>query len=110
MGPVISWCILFLVITLTALAQVCLRADNRADFQTVFPLKFIGLGMLGLVSILMVVALQGLPLKIVMAWSGLTFVLVPLAARLFLKERLTRQTVLASIMILVGIAVFSAAG
>ncbi|MFT5438700.1 MAG: multidrug transporter EmrE-like cation transporter [Alphaproteobacteria bacterium] len=105
-----SWYALFVAITLTAVAQVLLKAGSRPDSPAGFPLKLLGLGTLGIVTILMVLAMQGLPLRTVTAWTGLTFVLVPLAARLFLKERLSRRTMLASVVIVIGIVLFSSGG
>jgi len=58
-------------------------------------------------TLLMVLALQGLPLKTVVAWNALTFLLTPAAGAVLLREKLNARVLTAGGMIMVGILIFS---
>ena len=60
--------------------------------------------------LLMVFALQAIYLKTVIALNALTFVAMPLAAKMFLGEELTKRGIIASIVIVTGIVIFLSGG
>ena len=62
------------------------------------------------VTVLVVFALQAILLKTVIALNALTFVTMPLAAKMFLGEDFTKRGIIASIVIVVGIVVFLSGG
>jgi len=105
-----NYAALVMAILMTIGSQILLKigASNPRGSFNIFTL--FGLAMFGLVTVLMVYALQAIFLKTVIALNALTFVGMPLAARVFLGEKLTRQGLIASLVIVVGIAIFLSGG
>lgn len=98
-------------ITLTSASQLLLRTgairSRNSIMGMVNPWTAGGCTILALVTVLMVFCLQEIPLRTVVAWNSLTFILTLLAARLFLKEPLTRRKVASTILVVCGIVVFT---
>lgn len=101
---------MLLGIVLTASAQILLKRGAVAGASLLGsllnPFTLFGYAVFGLVTILAVYAMQAIELKIVTAWTGLTYLLVIVAARLLLQERLTRARIFGSLLIVSGIIVF----
>lgn len=102
---------LALSIVLTAVSQLLLRsgARNRKGFLASFlhPKTISGYGLFLVVTLLTTYSMRVLHLRTVTAWSSLAYVIVPFSAAVFLKENLDRRTIAGSILIALGILVFS---
>jgi len=98
-------------VVLTACAQLLLKmgAAGKPTFSASFANRrtVSGYAILGIVTVLVVYALQGLELKVVTAFMSLTYLLVSISAWLFLREELTPNRVLGCLLIMAGIVVFS---
>ncbi len=98
-------------IAITPLSQVLLRfgaKDSKTTLGAVLNFKTVlGYGMFGVVVLLIIFAMQTIPLRTVTAWDSLAYVLTPLAARLLLKDPLTAKTFLGAVVIMLGILVFT---
>jgi undecaprenyl phosphate-alpha-L-ara4N flippase subunit ArnE len=97
---------LFTAILMTVGSQVTLKIGANRPRGSVNIITLTGLAMLGMVTVLMVFVLQAIFLKTVIALNALTFVAMPLAAKVFLGEEMTRRGIMGSIVIVIGIIVF----
>jgi drug/metabolite transporter (DMT)-like permease len=98
-------------ILITPFSQVLLRLgakNSTSAFGAVMNLKtLLGYAMFGAVAVLVVYALQSIPLQTVTAWDSLAYVLTPLAARWLLKDPLTIKVFVGTAVIMLGILVFN---
>lgn len=96
---------------ITPFSQVLLRLgakDSKTAIGAVMNLKtLLGYGMFGVVVVLIIYALQTIPLRTVTAWDSLAYVSTPLAARLLLKDPLTTRIFAGAVVIVLGILVFN---
>ena len=69
-----------------------------------FPLVA-ALGIYGVATLMWLVVLTRLPLSVAFPFYGLTFLLVPLLAWLFLGEPLRIQTLVGGVVIIIGVAI-----
>ena len=56
---------------------------------------------------LMIYAMQAIPFRTVIAWNSLTYILTPIAARVFAKDPYSKRMALGSVVIATGILIFS---
>ena len=102
---------LVLSIVLTTLAQVLLRfgARNKSGAMTsVFNLHALSAyALLLIVVLLMMYAMQQVPLKTAITWVSTCYILIPLAAHWLLKEPLTSRMLAGGGLIVLGIVIFS---
>jgi len=98
-------------IAITPFSQVLLRLgakDSKSMLGAVMNLKtLLGYGTFVVVVVLVIYALQTIPLRTVTAWDSLAYVLTPLAARLLLKDPLTTRIFVGALVIMLGILVFN---
>ena len=98
-------------IVITAFSQVMIRlgAMNKARaIASILNVKTaLGYGMFVIVVLLMIFAMQEIPLRTAIAWNSLTYVLTPLAARWLLKDPLNPRMLVGSGVIMLGVVVFS---
>ena len=69
-----------------------------------FPLVA-ALGIYGVATLMWLVVLTRLPLSVAFPFYGLTFLLVPILAWLFLGEPLRIQTLVGGVVIIIGVAI-----
>jgi len=104
--------ILLTCVVLASAAQLLLKlgADRRRVWWQSFldGRTLLGYGLLVLVAVAMVFAMQRLELKLATGAQALVYVLVVLGARLFLNERLTPWRVMGLALIAAGVVVFNA--
>ena len=91
-------------------SQLLLKRGAKNSAKSLNIWTITGLAIFGLVTILMVYALQAIPLKTVIALNALTFVIMPWAAKIFLNEESTKLQMTSSLVIVTGIVVFSCGG
>ncbi len=99
---------LMAAILMTVGSQILLKVGASSAKGSLNFITLAGLAMFGLVTVLVIFAMQALLLKTVLALSALTFVAMPLASRIFLGQTLNRRGMIASLVIVIGIAVFLA--
>jgi multidrug transporter EmrE-like cation transporter len=101
---------LFLAIGLTVVAQLTLKfAGNRSykGFRIVCnAYNLSAYSLLLLVSVLLVKALQGIPLTIATAWISLTYMLVVIASVLIFKEGALPRKLVGCVLIMAGVVAF----
>ena len=97
-------------ILLTVLSQLLLKIGAGRERGAVNLITLISLACFGLVTILIVYALQAIELKTLIAFNALVFVAMPLSAKYFLKETITTRQFVGSLVILAGILAFLSAG
>ena len=68
------------------------------------------LGIYGVATLMWLVVLTRLPLSVAFPFYGLTFLLVPLLAWLFLGEPLRIQTLVGGVVIIIGVAICAKGG
>ncbi len=66
-----------------------------------------GYASMGLVVLATIYAMQKIPLRTAATWNSATFVLTPIAARYVLGDPLHARTAMGSVLIVVGIVIFS---
>lgn len=93
-------------IFLTVGSQLLLKIGARKNSSSMNLVTFTGLMSMGFVTLLMVYAMQTIELKTVIALSALTYVLMPLSAKLILKEEIMRRQMVGSTIILLGVFIF----
>lgn len=97
-------------IALTAAAQIFLKLGATASRSTlvslVNPWTICGYGLFALVTVLSVYAMQRVDLKVVTAWTGLTYIFVMVASRMVLGELLTLTRIVGIILIAAGVVIF----
>jgi len=100
-----------LSIILTALAQSLLRLgarDKKRIIASFLNIKTIsGYLIFFIVVFLMIYSMQKIPLRTVVAWNSITYVITPLAARLFANDPYSKRMALGSFVIVIGIIIFS---
>jgi drug/metabolite transporter (DMT)-like permease len=98
-------------IAITPFSQVMLRLGAKNSTTTIGavmnPKALLGYGLFGVVVVLVVYALQTIPLRTVTAWDSLAYVLTPLAACVLLKDPLTARISIGAVVIMLGILVFN---
>jgi len=98
-------------IIFTAFSQVFLKrgASNRPTFIASFLNRqtIIGFGLFGIVTVLNVYAMQKIELKIVTAWTGVSYILVVFFSGLILNEKIDSIKVISCILIISGIIIFN---
>ena len=99
-------------IILTAVSQVMLRAGAMGKGNSMVAAVFNSKTLIGYLIFLVVIlltifAMQKIPLKSVSAFNGISYVLVPLMARLFVKDPLNTRMMIGLVMIVFGIVIFS---
>ncbi len=86
---------LFSSIVLTIVSQILLRAGSRQTkgFFGLFANSFVitGYALFPVVVLLVIFAMQGIPLKTIIAWISSTFFLVPLAGKILVKDPFTKK-------------------
>ena len=104
---------LALCIVLTSIAQLLLKfgASNKQTVSHSFVNRSTlgGYGLLAVVTIISVYAMQVIELKVVTAWVSATYLLVVLLARTVLKEPLTIMKMVGCGLITLGGVIFSLA-
>ena len=81
---------------------------RRTTFGTIInPYTILGYALFFGVVLLMIFAMQTIPLRTVIAWNSLTFVLTPLAAWLVLDDPFTPRMATGAIVIIAGVVLFS---
>jgi drug/metabolite transporter (DMT)-like permease len=103
---------LFAGILLTGLAQILLRMGARQPdagliARMLQPKIVLGYGLFFGVTLLNVFAMQAIELRVMTAWSSLTYVWVMLLSGVCLRERITGRMVWGCGLIVVGVLVFS---
>ena len=88
------------------MSQVLLKYSTKKYSSSLNKLAFLSFALLGIVTILIVYALQAVPLKSFIALNFLSFVIMPFAAFIFLGEKLKKRSVVAAFLISTGIIVF----
>ena len=68
------------------------------------------LGIYGVATLMWLVVLTRLPLSVAFPFYGLTFLLVPILAWLFLGEPLRIQTLVGGVVIIIGVAICAKGG
>ncbi|MES9827254.1 MAG: EamA family transporter [Candidatus Thiodiazotropha sp.] len=101
---------LFAAVLLTVGSHVLLKIGSTSTKGYLNMTTMTAVMMFSLVTVLIVYSLQAIMLKTVIAMSALTFVLVPIASWIFLREELTKQGILASIIIVLGIIIYLSGG
>lgn len=106
----IHYAYLFGAIAMTVVAQLLLKYGGSRSYQgirvVVNVFNLVGYSLLLVVTIMLVVALQGIPLKIATAWISLTYMLVVIASVLIFKEGRMLRKLLGCMMIVVGVMLF----
>lgn len=102
----------FTAITLTGFAQLFLKVGaSRGGFdlreRRAHPMLLLGLGTLAIAMLLNVRSLSVLPLRALAFISPVAYILTPLLAGLFLGEKLSRNVVLGTVVVIVGMIVFN---
>ena len=100
-----------LSILFTGFAQVLLKAgaSRRSSALRIFVdvRTLSGYGLMLIITVLNVYAMQKLQLKTMVAWISLTYVLVALLSWIVFKERFDRAKVCGTALVVVGLVVFS---
>jgi len=99
------------VILLAALAHILIKmgAKDRKNWITSFfnPLTILGLITFILVTLLNLYALRAIELKYIASWYGLTYILVLLFSRKYLREKIDLFKILGVLFIAAGLFIFS---
>ena len=102
---------LALSIILTSISQIFLKIgsyNKKKWILSLLNLKTIfGYFLFGIVTILNVFAMQKIELKTMTAWIAITYILVSVLSHFILKDRLDKNKILGSMLIVVGIVIFS---
>jgi len=97
-------------IILTAVSQVMLRVGAKGKTSSKAAIlsrsTLSGYLLFLIVIFLMIFAMQEIPLRTVSAFHGITYILIPLAARVFVDDPLDVRMMLGSGTIVLGIVVF----
>jgi drug/metabolite transporter (DMT)-like permease len=101
---------LFGSIVLTVAAQILLKAGAVTSSRRGIFLTAAGLATFGLVTVMIVYALQTIPLKTLISFTALTYVATPISASIFLKEPITLRQLSGAAIIVVGVLVFQLGG
>ncbi|PLX84415.1 MAG: hypothetical protein C0617_07975 [Desulfuromonas sp.] len=100
-----------LAVAFTIVSQMLLRLGSKKKQKAVDVFfnwhTFFGYLIFLVVIVLVVFAMQKLPLKTVTAWNSVTFFLVPLSGFVFLGDPFSRKMQFGSVLILIGVLVFN---
>jgi drug/metabolite transporter (DMT)-like permease len=97
-------------IVLTVVSQILLKIGSVKSTGGVNALMLMGLAAFGLVTVMIVYALQTIELKTLIALSALTYIATPYAARIVLREILTVRQIIGTSFITIGIIIFLLGG
>ncbi|RJO68578.1 MAG: hypothetical protein C4523_07480 [Myxococcales bacterium] len=104
-------CALTMLIVLNAFGQLLLRSGSaRGETfwrSLLHPRSVAGYLIFLVVTVLSVYVMQAMPLRAFTAWTSLVFPAVVLLSALLLKEKLTRDHLFGTTLIVAGIVVFS---
>ena len=98
-----------LAVILTVISQLFIRraAQGSSGLLSIFGrYAILGYGLLLVVTLLMVYALQGIYLRTLIVWTSTTYILIPLSAGWFFKEKITLRGLAGSAFIIIGILVY----
>lgn len=100
--------IIVLIVLLTALGQVLLKIGASKDNASIYFNKFVALGYILFVIVLMLsyFLMLTLPLKYFTVIMSINYVVVMLSAGLFLKDRLTSKKIIGTVLVVAGVSVF----
>jgi len=106
------YAIIYLAVALAAAGQVLLKQGSGKGGRKFGVLRLnlllvLGLGAMVLSMILNVRALSVVPLRDMAFIMPMVYILVPLLARIFLKERLNRRTIVGTMVIILGVILFN---
>lgn len=94
----------------TTIAQLCMKygAVKSASVQKSLmnPLVLFAYGLFGIVTVLSVFVMQQIELKVVNAWTGMTYILVVLGSLGLLGERMQRLQWLGVLLVFCGMGLF----
>jgi drug/metabolite transporter (DMT)-like permease len=110
MSSLPNYLALLAAIMFTVGSHILLKKGSTSTKGSLNAMTVTAVIMFGLVTVLIVYALQMIMLKTVIAMNALTFVLMPVASRVFLGEALTRQGIMSSLLIVLGIIVYLSGG
>lgn len=100
-----------LSITLTGISQTLLKIGARNDNTPLGvylnPATMMGYFMFLIVTVCSIFALKGLELKFFYALASLNYVVVMMLSRIVLKEGLSKNSIVALCLIVVGVMVFN---
>ena len=112
---IFSLILVFLAVVLTGISQVLLKTGSARvgngkysvlDAYLNIPALF-AYGLLVFVTILSVIALKEIPLKTFYAVASMNFVIVAVLSWGILKEKITRNAVIAVVLISLGVIIFN---
>jgi multidrug transporter EmrE-like cation transporter len=111
---IFSFFLVFLAVFLTGISQVLLKTGSgpgkrKNSVLAVYlnPYTMSAYGLLLLVTLISVIALVEIPLKVFYAIASLGFLVVAGLSRGVLKEEVTKNLVVGSVLIVLGIVVFN---
>lgn len=110
MLSILNYIALFFAILMTVGSQLLLKIGSSKPSNSLNVTTLAGLLMLGVVTVLMVFALQEILLKVAVALNALSFAVMPLAAKIFLGEKITTKLYVGVAIIIMGIAIFLSGG
>jgi len=102
-----------IIVLLTGIAHILLKLGSRQEMgRTRFgliinPITISGYGLFVLVTLLSVIVLRFIPLKVLTAFSGLTFVVVLGLSHTILKEPIDREKIIGVLLIALGVIIFN---
>ena len=104
--------LIYLAVVLVAAGQVLLKQGSGRGGLNLGILRLnlyvtLGLAALAMSMFMNVRALSVVPLRDVAFIMPTVYILVPLFARIFLRERFSRRTILGTLLILVGMIIFN---
>jgi len=97
-------------ILLTVGSQILLKLGTSCKSGRLNGFILAGLVSFGLVTVLIVYALQAVEMKTLIAFNALIYVVMPVAARHLLRENVSARQLAGSLLILLGILVFLTGG
>ena len=100
-----------LVILLLGVGQILLKLGSKAgkSWLSSFlnPYTLSGYGLYLAITVINIYALQGIYLKYITSWLGLSYIWVVFLSRVVLNEQVSRQRMLGCFLIVLGVFVFS---
>ena len=105
-----TWALLAGTILVLAAGQVLFKFA-AGGIQINEPRSFLSVALLvavavyGIATVMWLLVLSRVPLSVAFPFYGVTFLLVPLLAAMFLREPLRMQTLLGGVVILAGVAI-----
>ncbi|HTY91168.1 MAG TPA: hypothetical protein VMC84_08340 [Methanocella sp.] len=106
-----AYILVILCILLTGMGQLCLKlgSHNKQSFLGMYlnPYTLSGYAILFIVTILSVLALMGIDLKVFSAFMALNYVAITLLSVAVLHEPLSKNRIIAIVLIVFGVAAFN---